>query len=60
MYRIVPKLSTKKSALFKQCTTYISLKTEPTLERRVEDAASGDARDAEKLKRDIEQYLSPS
>ena len=57
MYRIVSKRSSEASASSKHCTTDIRLKTEPTLERRVEDAATGDAEDAEKLIKDIEQHL---
>jgi hypothetical protein len=58
LYRIVSKRSTEACASSKHCTTDIRLKTEPTLERRVEDAAAGDAGDAEKLIKDIEQHLS--
>ena len=57
LYRIVSKRSTEACASPKHCTTDIRLKTEPTLERRVEDAAAGDAEDAEKLIKDIEQHL---
>jgi hypothetical protein len=60
MYRIVSKRSAEASASSKHCTTDIRLKTEPTLERRVEDAASGNAGDAEKLIKDIKQHLSES